>query len=119
RLINEYGPTETVVGCCVFEVPREGSPSRSVPLGRAMPSPQRVVLDSRVGEDGGRLYPTGDLAPYLGGGDLEYLGRIDNQVKIRGFRIELGEIEEALAKHPSINERAVIATEDHHDAQRS
>ena len=21
RLINEYGPTETVVGCCVYEVP--------------------------------------------------------------------------------------------------
>ena len=32
RLINEYGPTETVVGCCVYEVPttapRRG-PSRS------------------------------------------------------------------------------------------
>ena len=24
RLMNEYGPTETVVGCCVYEVPPQG-----------------------------------------------------------------------------------------------
>jgi amino acid adenylation domain-containing protein/non-ribosomal peptide synthase protein (TIGR01720 family) len=59
-----------------------------------------------------RLYKTGDLARYLGNGDLEYLGRIDNQVKIRGFRIELGEIEAAISQHPNVQATVVIARVD-------
>ena len=59
-----------------------------------------------------RLYKTGDLARYLLGGNIEFLGRKDYQVKIRGFRIELGEIESVLARHPSIQEAFVIARED-------
>ena len=55
----------------------------------------------------GRLYKSGDLARYLPGGDIEFLGRIDQQVKIRGFRIEPGEIEALLAQHPSVREAAV------------
>ncbi|MCA1481082.1 AMP-binding protein, partial [Bradyrhizobium sp. NBAIM08] len=34
RLINEYGPTETVVGCCVYEVPPEKSLAGDIPIGR-------------------------------------------------------------------------------------
>ncbi len=63
-------------------------------------------------ESGERLYKTGDLVRTVAGGDLEYLGRIDQQVKIRGFRIEPGEIEAALAEHPSVNDCVVIARED-------
>lgn len=59
-----------------------------------------------------RLYRTGDKVRYLSDGTIEILGRIDNQVKVRGFRIELGEIEGLLAKHPTVRESAVIATED-------
>ncbi|MBZ5670628.1 MAG: amino acid adenylation domain-containing protein [Acidobacteriia bacterium] len=45
RLINEYGPTETVVGCCVYEV-REDDPRRgSVPIGRPVANTQLYVLD--------------------------------------------------------------------------
>ncbi len=58
---------------------------------------------------GERLYKTGDLARFLPGHDIEYLGRIDQQVKIRGFRIELGEIESVLLQHPGIREAAVLA----------
>jgi len=58
-----------------------------------------------------RLYKTGDLARYLPGGNIEYLGRIDNQVKIRGFRIELSEIEAVLAQHSSVQQNAVIVHE--------
>lgn len=60
----------------------------------------------------GSLYKTGDLARYLRDGNIEHLGRSDRQVKIRGFRIELGEIEGLLAKHPTVRENAVIATDD-------
>ncbi len=57
---------------------------------------------------GQRLYRSGDLARYTAGGELEYLGRIDNQVKIRGFRVELGEIESALNRHPQVREATVV-----------
>src|SRR6185312_9136535 len=33
RLINEYGPTETVVGCCIYEVPGKGIVSGNIPIG--------------------------------------------------------------------------------------
>ena len=61
--------------------------------------------------EGARLYATGDLARYLPGGELEFLGRRDRQVKVRGFRIELGEIEAALIEHPLVREVAVVAHE--------
>ncbi|TCP58033.1 amino acid adenylation domain-containing protein [Tumebacillus sp. BK434] len=63
----------------------------------------------------GRLYKTGDLARWLPGGALEYLGRLDFQVKIRGFRIELGEIESVLLTHPAIRETVVTAHEQNGD----
>ncbi|MFN6567373.1 amino acid adenylation domain-containing protein [Dendronalium sp. ChiSLP03b] len=63
-------------------------------------------------EPGARLYKTGDLARYLGDGNIEYVGRLDSQVKIRSFRIELGEIEAVLAQHPAVQQSVVIAKED-------
>jgi amino acid adenylation domain-containing protein len=64
------------------------------------------------GEEGTRLYKTGDLARYLPDGNIEFIGRVDHQVKIRGFRIELGEIETALRQHPALKEVVVLARED-------
>jgi amino acid adenylation domain-containing protein len=80
-------------------------------LGRPSLTAERFVPDAFTGDPGGRLYRSGDLARGIGGGDLEYLGRIDQQVKIRGFRIELGEIEAALLAHPAVREAAVLAEE--------
>ncbi|MCP5105455.1 MAG: hypothetical protein GY950_18860, partial [bacterium] len=57
------------------------------------------------------LYKTGDLARWLPGGNIEFLGRIDLQVKIRGFRIELSEIENRLLRHEEIKEAVVISRE--------
>ncbi len=73
---------------------------------------ERFVPDHLGERAGSRLYKTGDLARFLPGGEIEYLGRSDHQVKIRGFRIELGEIEAALCQHPAIHEAVVVARED-------
>ncbi len=56
-----------------------------------------------------RLYRSGDRAVRLPGGELAYLGRMDDQLKIRGYRIEPGEIEECLSRLEGI-ERAVVTS---------
>jgi amino acid adenylation domain-containing protein len=55
-----------------------------------------------------KIYKTGDLARWLGDGNIEFLGRIDHQVKIRGFRVEPGEIENRLMNIPGVREAVVI-----------
>ena len=45
RLVNEYGPTETVVGCCIYEVPTQPSLSGLVPIGRPIANTQLYILD--------------------------------------------------------------------------
>jgi amino acid adenylation domain-containing protein len=59
-----------------------------------------------------RLYRSGDLAKRLEGGEIEFLGRMDDQVKVRGFRVELGEIQSALNRHPGIRESVIIPQSD-------
>lgn len=73
RLINEYGPTETVVGCCVYEVGAEDSTFGPVPIGSPIANTQLYVLDESLQpmENGvtGELYVGGD------GVGLGYLNR--------------------------------------------
>jgi amino acid adenylation domain-containing protein len=150
RLINEYGPTETVVGCCIHEVMPEEQHNGVIPIGRPIANTRLYVLD-RSGElssagvsgelhvggagvargylgradltaekfvpdvlsgaMGERLYRTGDLVRYGAGGNLEFIGRMDEQVKVRGYRVELGEIEAAMCAHHSIDEALVVLDE--------
>ncbi|MGZ4876838.1 MAG: amino acid adenylation domain-containing protein, partial [Candidatus Angelobacter sp.] len=48
RLINEYGPTETVVGCCVYEVERSEDARGAVPIGRPITNMRMFVLDDML-----------------------------------------------------------------------
>ncbi len=45
RLINEYGPTETVVGCCVYEALCDGEFIGPVPIGRPVANTRAYVMD--------------------------------------------------------------------------
>jgi non-ribosomal peptide synthetase component F len=46
-LVNEYGPTETVVGCCVYQVPLGRHQTGSIPIGRPIANTQLYILDRR------------------------------------------------------------------------
>jgi non-ribosomal peptide synthase protein (TIGR01720 family) len=81
-------------------------------LNRCELTAERFVPNPWSEKPGARLYRAGDLARWMPGGDLEYLGRIDRQVKIRGFRIELGDIEATLAGHEAVQEAVVIVREE-------
>ncbi|NEQ40109.1 MAG: amino acid adenylation domain-containing protein [Okeania sp. SIO3I5] len=70
------------------------------------------LLPNKLGCENSKLYKTGDLAHYLGDGNIEFLGRIDHQVKIRGFRIEIEEIEAVINSCPQVKETVVVARED-------
>ncbi|HEV7786390.1 MAG TPA: amino acid adenylation domain-containing protein, partial [Thermoanaerobaculia bacterium] len=48
RLINEYGPTETVVGCCVYEVTAEDDGSGPVAIGRPIANTRLYVLNTAM-----------------------------------------------------------------------
>lgn len=79
---------------------------------------ERFVPDPFSFIPGARLYKTGDLARFRAGGEIEFVGRVDQQVKLRGFRIELGEIETVLSQLTSVREAVVVAREDASGAKR-
>jgi amino acid adenylation domain-containing protein len=58
-----------------------------------------------------RVYRTGDLVRRRHGGEIEFIGRVDDQVKLRGFRVEPSEVESALLAHPAVTAAAVTVHE--------
>lgn len=48
RIINHYGPTETTIGCCAYEVGARRPDCASVPIGRPLPGVSAYVLDQRL-----------------------------------------------------------------------
>jgi len=75
HLINEYGPTETVVGCCIYEVPHQAAISGNVPIGRPIANTSLYLLDTYL-----QLVPFGVAGElYIGGCGVArgYLNRAD------------------------------------------
>ncbi|NMG07610.1 non-ribosomal peptide synthetase [Brasilonema sp. UFV-L1] len=73
RLINEYGPTETVVGCCIYEVGKQSLRGGDIPIGRPISNTQIYILDSHL-----QPVPVGVAGElYIGGDGLArgYLNR--------------------------------------------
>lgn len=46
RIINEYGPTETVVGCCVHTVTGDEEDGGSLPIGKPLTGTRQVVVNA-------------------------------------------------------------------------
>jgi amino acid adenylation domain-containing protein len=73
RLINEYGPTETVVGCVVHEFPKDLRTLTTVPIGRPISNTRIYLLDGH-----GQPVPLGAVGEmYVGGAGVArgYLNR--------------------------------------------
>ena len=131
-IVNEYGPTEATVGCCVHEV--TANDRGAIPIGAPVPyasarmaddgelliggpgvargylrrpaaTAQRFVPDPHT--PGARRYRTGDLARLDDRNVLHYLGRTDRQLKIRGHRVEPAETEAVLRSAPGVRDAAV------------
>jgi amino acid adenylation domain-containing protein len=73
RLLNEYGPTETVVGCALYALPPGRHRTGRVPIGRAIENLRMYVLDAHM--QPAPVGISGEL--YIGGVGVArgYLGR--------------------------------------------
>ncbi|MHC3475418.1 amino acid adenylation domain-containing protein, partial [Streptomyces sp. 7R007] len=72
-VVNEYGPTETVVGCCTFTLSEGDEVGDVVPIGRPIANMRTLVLDDSL-----QPVPVGAVGEvYIGGVQVArgYLGR--------------------------------------------
>ncbi|MBF0396787.1 MAG: amino acid adenylation domain-containing protein, partial [Desulfobacterales bacterium] len=96
RFINEYGPTETVVGCCIYDAkPRleKASSSIPVPIGKPISNTRLYILDKYLSPVPigvkGELYIAGDgvAKGYLNRPDLTHEKFIEKKFIIGSLEI--------------------------------
>jgi amino acid adenylation domain-containing protein len=78
----------------------------------------RFIPDPFSGNPEARLYLTGDKVRWNAGGNLEFLGRVDQEIKVAGRRIDLKELEETLAAHPLVQQAAIVVSRDDLEEKR-
>nr|AXN93592.1 PuwA [Anabaena minutissima UTEX B 1613] len=89
RLINEYGPTETVVGCCIYEVTDDTSLTEGILIGRPIANTQLYILDEYL-----QPVPIGVRGElYIGGAGVA-----------RGYLHRPELTKEKFISHPFVNE---------------
>ncbi|OIK02512.1 non-ribosomal peptide synthetase [Streptomyces sp. MUSC 14] len=128
RVFNAYGPTEATVCFSLAEL-TEFTPSIGTPLdgfrafvrdadtgdhatagtGELVIVGDGVALGYAGGHpdenkafgtvDGTPAYATGDVVTLTDGGELSYIGRIDEQIKRLGHRVNLAHVESTLSHH--------------------
>jgi amino acid adenylation domain-containing protein/thioester reductase-like protein len=79
---------------------------------------ERFVPDPFAGEDGARMYRTGDRGRMLPDGHLEILGRADFRVRIRGYNVELGAVEAAIEGNLAVRACVVVSEGDEGEDKR-
>ena len=76
---------------------------------------EKFISNPFSNESSNRIYQTGDTVRWLPGGELEFIGRVDDQIKVRGYRIELTEIKANIEAHPLVQASHVMVREDKED----
>ncbi|MGW0537947.1 amino acid adenylation domain-containing protein [Streptomyces sp. NPDC003032] len=118
RVVNAYGPTETIRAYVLSPALQPLPPGVTGELylagevargfeGQSALTSQRFVADP-FGEPGSRMYRTGDLARWNAQGALEYMGSGGVEVRVRGHRFRTEDVEAALSAHPSVSQAAVV-----------
>jgi amino acid adenylation domain-containing protein len=71
-----------------------------------------AFLPNPFGDDGSRMYYTGDLVKRSKNGEIEFQGRADRQAKVRGHRIEPELIEQILCNYHLVDKAVVLVHSD-------
>lgn len=134
RIVNGYGPTETIANSHASEltvgnIPHIGKPcvnytnfivdsdGNEVPVGvigelliggASVAKGYNNLPEQTAARFVDGVYHSGDYARWLPDGNVMVLGRKDNQVKLRGLRIELGEVESTMARVDGIKSAVVL-----------